>query len=598
MADPSPQLPRVLPFVLKSLWPHRGRFVLALLQVGMISALELAKPWPLKIALDYVLPNRSPSWLPPSWGERSTLLVLAAVSLVAVYAFLGVIQVWNNYTTITIGQSMVAELRSRLYQHLQRLSLSFHTRASVGDLIYRVTSDTYAIQTLAMNGVFPVLASLSLLAGMFFVLLQMDWLLTALAAAVCPALVAVLFVMERKLSGTAREARERESYVYDHVQRTMSAMKVVQAFTKEPEEHAAFAQQSAASLRAHLRLYLWQTAFGASTGLLLATGSAAVLWLGTRRVWAGQLSAGDLIVFLNYLASLYGPLQAIFSTYGSVQGARAGLRRVLELLATAPEVKNGTRVFPAKPAGRVRFEHVSFSYEPGKPTLVDIDFEASPGEVIAIVGPTGAGKSTLVSLIPRFYDPDVGRITIDGVDVREFTLRSLREMITMVLQPPIVFPLSVWENIAYGRPEASQADIERAARLAQAHSFIERLPQGYDTVLGSQGATLSEGERQRLTIARALLRDSPILILDEPTSSVDLATETAIIEALAAVMRNKTTFVIAHRLATVQHASRILVLDRGSIVEFGTFPQLLAQKGYFYRLYSHGLATPPVEAAV
>ncbi len=598
MANLTAARPRVLPFVLQALWPYRGRFVLGLAQVALMSALELAKPWPLKIALDYVLPNQPPSWLPASLAQASSLLIVATLSLIGIYALLGIVQVWNNYTTIAIGQNMVADLRSRLYQHLQRLSLSFHTRASVGDLIYRVTSDTYAIQTLAMNGVFPVVASATLLAGMFVVLFQMDRFLTALAAAVCPALIGVLFVMEKKLTGTAREAREQESGVYDHVERSMSAVKVVQAFTKEPEEHAAFTQRSTASLRAHLRLYLWQTAFGASTGLLLASGSAAVLWFGAQRVWMGRLSAGDLVVFLNYLASLYGPLQAIFSTYGSVQGARAGLGRVLELLATVPEIKDGFRVFSRKPAGRVRFERVSFSYERGKPTLVDINFEAAPGELVAIVGPTGAGKSTLVSLIARFYDPEAGRITIDGVDIRELTLRSLRETVTMVLQPPIVFPLSVWENIAYGRPGASQAEIERAAQLAQAHSFIERLPQGYDTVLGSHGATLSEGERQRLTIARALLRDAPILILDEPTSSVDLATETAILEALLAVTRNKTTFVIAHRLATVQRASQILVLEGGRIVERGTFAQLLARKGFFYRLYRHGLMEPYVETAV
>ncbi|MCX8073138.1 MAG: ABC transporter ATP-binding protein/permease [Candidatus Binatia bacterium] len=584
--------------MLRSLAPYKGRFVVGLAQVALITALELAKPWPLKIAIDYVLPNQPPPWLPASIGRQHTLLLIATVGLVAIYGLLGAVQVWNNYTTIAIGQSMVADLRSKMYEHLQRLSLSFHTRASVGDLIYRVTSDTYAIQTLAMNGVFPVLASACLLTGMFAVLVQMDWLLTLMAAGVCPALVAVLFLMERKLTDTAREARERESEVYEHVHRTMSAVKVVQAFSKEAEEHADFTHRSAASLRAHLRLYLWQTAFGASTGLLLAAGSAAVLWFGAQRVWTAGLSAGDLVVFLNYLASLYSPLHAIFATYGSVQGARAGLRRVLELLATTPEVQDGHRVLSWKPAGRVRFEHVSFAYEPTKPALVDIDFEVEPGQVVAIVGPTGAGKSTLVSLVPRFYDPGEGRVLLDDVDVREFTLHSLRQVVTMVLQPPIVFPVSVRENIAYGRPDASTAEIERAAKLAQAHAFIERLPQGYDTTLGSQGATLSEGEKQRLTIARALLRDAPILILDEPTSSVDLATEAAIIEALRAAMRGKTTFVIAHRLPTVQQADLILVLDRGHIVERGTFEELLARRGFFHHLYSHGLVAPPPETRV
>jgi ATP-binding cassette subfamily B protein/subfamily B ATP-binding cassette protein MsbA len=270
---------------------------------------------------------------------------------------------------------------------------------------------------------------------------------------------------------------------------------------------------------------------------------------------------------------------------------------VLELLATAPQIQDGHRDLPKSPAGLIRFEHVHFSYEPGKPTLVDIDFEAKPGEMIALVGPTGAGKSTLVSLLARFYDPDRGRITIDGYDIRELRLRSLREAITMVLQPPMIFPLSVWENIAYGKPDATREQIERAARLAQAHDFIQRLPQGYDTVLGTQGATLSEGERQRLTIARALLRDAPIVVLDEPTSSVDLATEAAIVAALAAVTRNKTTLVIAHRLSTVRRAQQILVLNRGRIVERGTFEQLLALRGHFYRLYAHGLEEPPAKVA-
>lgn len=579
-------------YTLRALAPYRARFLLGVLQVFGITALELAKPWPLKWVLDEVLPGRSVSWLPAPLATGSGLLAVAVVALVAVYAALGALQVWNNVTTISIGQRMVHDLRSRVYQHLQRLSLSFHSRASVGDLIYRVTNDTYAIQTFAMNGLFPVLASGLLLCGMFAVMLRLDWGMTVVALLVCPVLVLVLVRMNRRLGEVARHAREQESEVFEQVQRGMSAIKVVQAFAKEEQEHASFVARSSRSLQTSLALYTLQTAFSALTSVLLAGGTAMVLWLGAQRVWHGALSPGDLVVFVSYLGSLYAPLQSILHTYGTVQGARAGLQRVLEVLQTESEVVDGWRPLPEPVKGHVRFEHVWFSYDKERPALADIDFEAQPGEVVAIVGATGAGKSTLVSLLARFYDVDRGRILIDGIDIRELQLASLRQAITMVLQPPMVFPLSVRENIAYGRPEASQREIEEAARLAQAHSVIERLPHGYDTVLGSQGATLSEGERQRLTIARALLRPAPILVLDEPTASLDNTTEVAILEALRNVMRARTTFVIAHRLSTIRNADHILVLDRGRIVERGRFEELVAGGGTLARLYRHGLGEP------
>jgi ATP-binding cassette, subfamily B, bacterial len=576
---------RLFAHVLRHLHPYRAAFGVAVLQVAALSALEILKPWPLKVVIDYALPRRPAPFLWLAGLNAEQLLVAATAGLVIIYGVSGALSVFNNFTTISIGQGMVNDLRSRLYQHLQRLSLSFHSRAAVGDLIYRVTADTYAIQTLAMNGIFPVLSAALLLAGMFAVMVRLNALLTVVALAVCPLLLLAIVLLNRRITTVAYRARESESAVYQLVQRGMSAIKVVQAFSKEEEEHRAFVAQSAASLRSSLSLYTLQTLFGAGTNLVLALGTALVLWIGARAVWSNTLTVGDMIIFISYLASLYGPINSIVQTYGTVQGAKAGMARVVEVLETAETVVDGPLRFSHTPRGHVTYDRVAFGYTPERQTLHDITFEVPPGEVVAIVGPTGAGKSTLVSLIPRFYDPSAGCVRIDGIDLRRLQLAALRQHISMVLQPPMVFPMSIRDNIAYGRPQATLEQVRRAARLAQAHDFILRLPNGYDTVIGEHGATLSEGERQRLTIARALLRDTPILILDEPTSSIDTGTESAIMGAIEEVMRGRTTFVIAHRLSTVRRAAQILVLSDGAIVERGPFAALMGQRGFFHQLY-------------
>lgn len=576
--------------ILRYLTPYRGMFLLAIGQVFVLNVLEILKPWPLKIVLDYVVPRRPAPWPAVADLTPEDLLLAATLALIVIYGMLGLISVWNNFTTISIGQGMVNDLRSRLYQHLQRLSLSFYSRASVGDLIFRVTGDSYTIQTLAMNGIFPVLSALVLLTGMFVVMTRLDTMLTLVALAVCPALVVAILLVNRRINRVAQRAREAESLVYQLVQQGMSSIKVVQAFSKEEEEHQAFVTRSTESLRSSLSLYTLQTLFGAGTNLVLSAGTAMVLWVGTQHVWSGALSLGDLIVFTSYLASLYAPINAMIQTYGTVQGAKAGFVRVEEILDADESIPDGTRSFPGRARGHVRFEQVAFAYDRERPTLHAIDIDAPPGSVVAIVGPTGAGKSTLVSLLPRFYDAAEGRVSIDGIDVRDLCLRDLRRQISMVLQPPMVFPLSIRANIAYSKPGATAQEIEAAARQAQAHEFISRLPQGYDTVIGEAGATLSEGERQRLTIARALLRDAPILILDEPTSSVDTQTESAIMTAVEELMHGRTTFVIAHRLSTVRRASQILVLQNGTVTERGSFEELIALRGFFYRLYAPNLA--------
>lgn len=572
--------------VFASLRPYRTQFAFAVGQVVLITGAELLKPWPLKIIIDHVLNGNPLSWSFVADWSRDALLLASCLSMIAIYLFLGGLNVINNYTTIRIGQGMVNDLRGAVYNHLQRLSLAFHHRRQVGDLLYRVTADTYAIQTLTMNGMFPILVSLGLLIGMTIVMLRLDWVLTLLALGVCPALFLTISAMSKRINSAAMLAHERESTIYSLVQRTMSAIRVIQAFTKEEEEHRRFMAASADSLSANLQLYTLQTFYSGVVNAVIALGTALVVWVGARHVIDGVLSIGDLVVFTAYLASLYGPINTISQTLGLIEGGKAGLTRVQEILAIERDLTEGGRTLAhSEVRGEISFEDVAFSYTHDQPVLRRVDLRIAPGKTVAIVGPTGAGKSTLVSLVPRFYDPQQGRVLLDGVDIREFTLASLRRQVAMVLQPPLVFPISIAENIAYGRSEASQEEIERAARLARIHERIMNLPQGYDTIVSEQGSTLSEGERQRLTIARAILRNAPILILDEPTSSVDAETEALIMEGLEQLMKGRTTFIIAHRLSTVRKADVILVVRGGHIVEQGSFTELMSQGGYFATLY-------------
>jgi len=585
--------------VLTYLWPHRLPFLGALVQVFLISSVELLKPWPLKIIIDNVLGGRPLPWnLGAGWSPE-TLLVYACVALVLIYLLLGGISLLHNYTTISIGQKMVNDLRGDLYSHLQRLSLAFHNRRQVGDTLYRVVADAYAIQTLTMNGLFPVLSASVLLGGMFVIMVQLDWLLTVLALLVCPILLASISLLSGRIASAASYARQQESTVYTLVQRAMSAMRVIQAFTKEEEEHRKFMAASQESLGASLRLYTLQTLFSWVAHVVIALGTAVVVWVGARHVLAGTLTVGELLVFISYLASLYMPLNGIVQSYGLVQEAKVGVQRVFEILEVERDLEDGSRVFPAAGArGEIAWRGISFQYGPGQPALKHIDLRVRPGEKVAIVGPTGAGKSTLLSLVPRFYDAQTGQVTIDGIDIREFQLKSLRRQVAMVLQPPLVFPITIRENIAYGRPEATLDEVISAASLACVHDFIARLPQGYETVVGEQGANLSEGEKQRLTIARAFLLDAPILILDEPTSALDAGTESLFLDALDHLMRGRTTFIIAHRLSTVRNADRIVVMDRGRIVEQGPHEELVALGGLYASLYRQQMESAAREPAV
>jgi ATP-binding cassette, subfamily B, bacterial len=564
---------------------HRWRIAWALLQVLLIAGFELLKPWPLQIVIDNALGGK-PFPIAALSSSPVKLLLLACVGMVVVHFGAGVLTLLHNYTAIRIGQDMVNDLRGALYAHLQRLSLAFHSRQRVGDLLYRLTADSFAVQTMIMNGALPILSALVLLAGMLVVLFPLDPTLTVLALTVVPVLFTLIALFNRKIVQIAGDVRTTESRVYSLVQWAMSSIKLVQAFTKEEEEHRRFMGASRESLQATLRLYSWQTLYSATVNLVIAAGTAIVVFAGAQAVISGTLSIGQLIVFISYLAQLYAPINQITQSWGLIAGARVGARKIFEILDTEPDLKDGMRKFPPSAArGEIVWSGVDFRYRADTPILTGIELKVPAGAKIAVVGPTGAGKSTLLGLLPRFYDPSAGSVAIDGIDVREYTLRSLRNQIAMVLQPPLIFPLSVRDNIAYGRPGADDPAIEEAARLAQVDDLIASLPAGYDTLLGESGAALSEGEKQRITIARALLRDAPILVLDEPTSALDVTTEALVMAGIERLMVGRTTFIIAHRLSTVRQCDRILVLHGGAIVEQGTLPELLRLNGFFREYY-------------
>jgi ATP-binding cassette, subfamily B, bacterial len=583
---------KLLPY----LRPYRMRFLWALIQVFLIAGFDLLKPWPLQLVIDDVLGGKS-SALPLLAGlSGSALLIVACLGLVTVNLGGGLLQYLHNNTTIAVGQRMVNDLRGALYSHLQRLSLAYHSRQKVGDLMYRITADAFAVQTMIMNGLLPILSAFVLLAGMLMVLIPMDLKLTLLSLTIVPALFALIAVFNRKIASVATEVRERESMVYSLVQWAMQSVKIVQAFTQEDDEYRRFMGASRQSLGATLKLYRWQTLYSAAVNTLIAAGTAVVIYAGARAVLDHHLSIGQLVVFIAYLAQLYTPVNQLTQSWGLIAGARVGATRCFEVLEVEADLKDGPLSFPDSGVpGEIEWRGVSFRYRAEMPVLHHVDLRVAPGTKVAVVGPSGAGKSTLLSLLPRFFDPATGAVLIGGVDVRQYTLKSLRRQIAMVLQPPLVFPMSVKDNIAYGRPGAADGEIEDAAKLARIHDLIVSLPQGYDTVLG-ESVNLSEGEKQRLTIARAILRDSPILVLDEPTSALDVETESSVMEGINRLTRGRTTFIIAHRLSTVRNADLILVLKQGEIVERGSFSELMTKRGVFAELYKTQFLDSPAQA--
>jgi ATP-binding cassette subfamily B protein/subfamily B ATP-binding cassette protein MsbA len=457
-----------------------------------------------------------------------------------------------------------------------------------------VTWDTYCVQALFNSGLIPALTASFTLIGIASIMFFLDWLLTLVALAIGVPLVILIRKLDRPMQERTLRAAERESNISTRVQETLSSIRAVQAFGREGAESQRFSDHADASLRAKLRLTVLQAWSQAMVGLLLAGGTAAVVWIAGQRVLQGMLTVGDVVLLVSYLAMLYQPLQTLAITAATVQGAAAGARRVFSILDATPEVmdKAGAIPLPGRTSGPIVFDHVSFAYDKGKQVLNDVCLEVAPGQTVALVGPSGAGKTTIANLFMRFYDPTGGRIILNGIDLRNLTLGSLRQNMALVLQEPVLFSSTIRENIAYGRPKATNEEIEVAARSAGAHDFIQSLPQGYETQIGERGVTLSGGQRQRLSIARAFLKDAPILILDEPTSALDSATEQQVLEALKQLMKDRTTLIIAHRLSTVRHADQIVVVQDGKIAEIGTHEQLLIRGRLYTDLYSRQAGHP------
>ncbi|WP_243438362.1 ABC transporter ATP-binding protein [Fundidesulfovibrio soli] len=573
------------------LGPYKLLFLFCLALVGVQSALELLKPWPLKICVDQIIAHQPLEFwgytLSPDVVSSSAQLAIVALSLVGIHFLVGFVQLANNYLTIRMGQDMVQDFRCELFDHLQRQSLLFHQTRPTGDLLYRLMGDTYSVQTLLMNGVFTTLTSLVLLGGMFFVLLGIDWELTLYAMAVVPLLILAIASVTKKIGNLTYETHMKESQVYSTVENIFNSISLVQAFAREDEERRRFVAESRHSFDRKLSLYSLQTAYGWIIGAITAAGTSYVLYVGARHVLEGTLTTGELLIFLGYLASLYTPLNSIANTMGAIRGSLAQARRVLDVLEEDKSVPEAPDAKPLEiTSGRVEFSDVTFGYDPARPVLGDVSFSCPGGSTVAVVGQTGAGKTSLISLLLRFYDPQKGAITIDGQDLRSVTLKSLRQQIAIVLQDTHLFPMSVHDNIAYGKRTATREEVVRAATLANAHEFIESMPEGYDTKLDERGSNLSGGQRQRISIARALLKNAPLLILDEPTSALDAGTEALIMESLDRLMENRTTFVIAHRLSMMRRADLILVIKDKKVWEMGTFQELLDKGGEFARLHS------------
>jgi len=573
--------------------PYRGWFVTILLAMLVEAATGLAGPWPLKIVIDYAVGHQPvPHWFAGLLGpglatDGAAVAAAAAIALVLLAVLGGIASYVDSYYTESVGQWVANDLRMRLFNHAERLSFNYFDTHQTGLLLSTITDDVATVQDFVSSSTLSILVDLLTIVGMLGLMFWLNWDFTLIVVAVTPVLLLFVARFRRAVKRATHEVRRRESDIVDVLQTGLESVRTVQAFGAQDIEAARLSDVSRATVKAALGARRVKSLLSPIVAVIVSLCTAMVLWRGAALILAGTMTIGSLTVFLAYLAKFFKPVQDLAKMTNAVAATNVGLERIRSILdigVSIPERPDALVPQPFK--GAITFEHVAFSYKPEAPVLADVTFSIAPGQFVGLVGMTGSGKSTIVSLIPRFYDPTAGRILIDGADLRAYTLEGIRRQIGFVLQDTVLFRGTVRDNIVYGRPDATEEQILAAARLANADEFIVRMPRGYDTMIGERGLTLSGGQRQRIGIARALIRDAPILIMDEPTAALDSESEKLVIEGLDRLMKGRTVITITHRLNTIRDADTIIVLHGGIVAEQGTHDELLARSGIYAELYA------------